>query len=121
MSIAKKSFGALSDGREVTAYIMTSECGIEVTVLDMGGILQSIKMPDKNGKVADILCGFDTPDEYDRRSGYFGALIGRYANRIGKGKFTIDGVEYNVGLNNNGNSLHGGVVGFNKKFWKEEK
>ena len=120
MSISVNKFGTLADGREVTAYTMTSECGIEVTVLNMGGILHSIKMPDKNGNVADILCGFDTADEYDQKSGYFGALVGRYANRIGKGKFTIDGVEYNVGLNNNGNSLHGGVVGFNKKFWNVE-
>ena len=77
MSISVNKFGTLADGRDVTAYVMTSECGVEVTVLDMGGILHSIKMPDKNGNVADILCGFDTADEYDQKSGYFGALIGR--------------------------------------------
>ena len=120
MSIVTKKFGTLADGRAITAYVMKSECGIEVTVLDMGGILQSIRMPDKNGNTEDILTGFDTPDEYVSNSGYSGALIGRYANRIGKGRFTIDGVEYQATLNNNGNSLHGGIDGFDKKIWKVE-
>ncbi len=120
MSITTKTFGKLNDGREVKAYVMTSKSGIEVTVLDMGGILQSIRMPDKNGKVADILCGYDTPQEYADNAGYYGALVGRYANRIGKGRFTIDGVEYKVGINDGNNSLHGGSFGFNKKFWNAE-
>lgn len=120
MSIATKVFGKLNDGKEVKAYVMTAECGLEITVLEMGGILQSIRMPDKNGEVADILCGYDTPQEYIDNSGYYGALVGRYANRIGKGKFTIDGVEYNVGINDGRNSLHGGKYGFNRKFWNVE-
>ena len=117
MSISINKFGTLADGREVTAYTMTSDCGIEVTVLDMGGILHSIKMPDKNGNVADILCGFDTADEYDQKSGYFGALVGRYANRIGKGKFTLNGKDYQVTCNSNGQMLHGGDKGIDMLVW----
>lgn len=120
MSITTKAFGKLDDGREVTAYVMTSESGVEVTVLNMGGILQSIRMPGKDGAVADILCGYDTAAEYAKNAGYYGALVGRYANRIGRGRFTIDGVEYNVGINDGRNSLHGGKCGFNKKFWNAE-
>lgn len=120
MSIETKLFGVLDDGKKVTAYVMKADCGIEVTVLDMGGILQSIRMPGKDGKVADILCGYDTPQDYVNNPGYYGALVGRYANRIGKGKFKIDGVEYNVGINDGENSLHGGKLGFNRKFWNVE-
>ena len=80
--ITSAKFGTLSCGKDVTAYTLSAECGISVTILDLGGIIQSIKMPDKNGNIKDVVCGYDTPEEYLTNSGYNGALIGRYANRI---------------------------------------
>lgn len=120
--ITKTKFGTLSCGKDVTAYTLSAECGIEVTVLDLGGIIQSIKMPDKNGNVKDVVCGYDTPEEYLTNSGYNGALIGRYANRIKNGEFTLDGVTYHVPKNENGiTALHGGNIGFDKKIWNVEE
>ena len=90
---------------------------IEMTVLDYGGIIQSLKVPDKNGKMADIVLGFDQFQEYEKGHPYFGALIGRYANRISKGMFSIDQHQYQLNLNNGPHSLHGGIKGFDKVFW----
>ena len=116
--ITSAKFGTLSSGKDVTAYTLTAECGISVTILDLGGIIQSIKMPDRNGNVKDVVCGYDTPEEYLTNSGYNGALIGRYANRIKNGEFTLDGVTYHVPKNENGiTALHGGNEGFDKKIW----
>lgn len=121
MSITVKDFGKLSDGRNVKAYVMSSPCGIEVTVLDLGGIIQSIKMPDKNGNIKDVVCGYDTAEEFFKNGGYNGALIGRYANRIKDGKFTLNDRVYSVGINENGKtSLHGGNIGWDKKTWNVE-
>ncbi len=122
MSITKKFFGKISDGRDVNAYTMSSKCGLEITILDLGGTIQSIKMPDKNGVVKDIVCGYNTPEEYMTNGGYQGALIGRYANRIKDGKFSVNGVEYNVSKNEKGiTSLHGGNIGWDKKTWDVEE
>ncbi len=122
MAITKKFFGKISDGREVYAYTMSSKCGIEITVLDLGGTIQSIKMPDKNGNVKDIVCGYDTPEDYMTHDGYHGALIGRYANRIKDGEFSVNGVKYQTPKNEKGiTSLHGGNVGWDKKTWTVEQ
>ncbi len=119
--ITSKIFGKINSGETVTAYTMSAKCGIEITVLDMGGIIQSIKMPDKNGVVKDIVCGYDTPQEFLDNSGYNGALIGRYANRIKNGTFTLNGKTYNIPKNEKGiTALHGGNIGWDKKFWKVE-
>ena len=99
MAITVKDFGKLNDGRNVTAYTMSSASGVEVTILDLGGIIQSIKMPGKDGTVKDVVCGYDTAQEYMDNGGYNGALIGRYANRIKNGQFTLDGVTYNIPKN----------------------
>ena len=121
MSITSFKFGTLNCGKDVTAYMMTSKCGISVTILDLGGVIQSIKCPDKNGNVKDIVCGYDTPQEYLEKSGYQGALIGRYANRIENGTFTLNGKTYVLPKNEKGiTTLHGGKVGFDKKIWNVE-
>jgi aldose 1-epimerase len=96
--------------------------GAEIQLFTFGGTLTSLLVPDKDGKMSDVILGFDNVSgylspEFKKSNPYFGALIGRYGNRIAKGKFTIDGKAYQVGVNNNGNSLHGGNVGFNQKVW----
>ncbi len=117
MSIEKKYFGTLKDGRLVHSYTLSNACGMRVMILDMGGILSQIHVPDKEGRLVDVVGGYDNLDYYVNATGYQGALIGRFGNRIGKGKFTLDGKEYSLFANNNGNHLHGGKDGFNKKIW----
>ncbi len=121
MSIIQRKFGTLSCGTDVTAYILSAECGISITILNLGGIIQSVKMPDKNGNIKDIVCGYDNPEDYIVNSGYNGALIGRYANRIKNGQFNLNGITYKIPKNENGvTALHGGNVGFDKKIWNVE-
>jgi len=118
MAITSKVFGVTAAGETVTAYTMTASCGISITVLDLGSIIQSIKMPGKDGTVKDVVCGYDTPDEYLKNSGYNGALIGRYANRIKNGTFSLNGKTYTLPKNEKGiTTLHGGTKGFDKKIW----
>ena len=121
MSVTTGIFGVLDNGTQVNYYKLSSSCGIEITVLDLGGIIQSIKVPGADGCVADVVCGYDTPGEYLRNDGYQGALIGRYANRIKNGTFTVDGKVYRVPKNEkNITALHGGNSGFDKKIWNVE-
>lgn len=121
MSIEKKYFGKLSDGREVTAFTMKAECGVSVTVMDLGATMVSLNVPDKNGELKDIVCGYDSPEEYIKNDGYTGATVGRYANRIDKGHFTLDGKDYEISKNEDGKrTLHGGFCGFDKKIWRSE-
>jgi len=111
-------FGTLDDGREVVAYTMTNKAGASVTILNYGGIVQSLNIPDRNGKIDDIVCGYDDIKGYLVSAGYQGALIGRYGNRIADGRFTLNGVEYILAKNERGVShLHGGNEGFDKKMW----
>lgn len=116
--IAHEPFGSAPDGAAVEIYTLRNDNGMEARILTYGGIVQSLKVPDKNGKVADIVLGYDTLDGYLTNSPYFGALIGRYGNRIAKGHFTLDGVAYTLAANNPPNSLHGGVRGFDKVVWR---
>ncbi|GAB3635924.1 galactose mutarotase [Hymenobacter arcticus] len=116
------SFGKTADGTETQLFTLSNKNGLKASISTYGGTLTSLLVPDKDGKLSDIILGFDKVDGYlspafRKSNPYFGALIGRYGNRIAKGKFTIDGKAYQVGLNNNGNSLHGGTVGFNQKVW----
>ena len=120
MSIEKKAFGILSDGRKVSAYTLRNENGMKVKIIDFGGAIVQIKVPDKDGNRTDVICGYDQLDSYVNGDGYQGALIGRFGNRIGKGKFTLDGKAYKVSINDNSNSLHGGICGFNAKIWAAE-
>lgn len=105
------------EGKDVYKYILKNKNKMEVHILNFGGIIQRIMVPDKNEKLEDIALGYDTLDEYKKDELYFGGIIGRYANRIAGGHFTIDGVTYNLTKNNGPNALHGGVVGFHKKVW----
>ena len=121
MSANKESFGKTPDGKQVDLYILTNTSGITAKITNFGGILVSLEVPDRNGNLADITLGFDKVDGYLGEHPYFGGIIGRYANRIGKGVFKLDGVEYKLALNDNDkNHLHGGDKGFDKKVWRVE-
>ena len=117
--ITQKVFGKTEDGREVLAFTLTDGAA-HATVLNYGGIVQSLVVPDKNGKPTDVVLGYNTVTEYENNGGYLGALIGRFGNRIGKGELTIDGKLYKLYDNDRGNHLHGGKIGFNKKIWAHE-
>ena len=117
--ITQKAFGKTVDGREVLAF--TLEDGARrAVVLNYGGILQSLVVPDKNGTPTDVVLGYNDVAGYEKNGGYLGALIGRFGNRIGEGKLNVDGVECRLFCNDRGNHLHGGKVGFNKKIWAQE-
>jgi aldose 1-epimerase len=116
-TITESAFGALPDGTPVELYTLRNSHGMEAKIMTYGGIVTSLKVPDKHGKFDDVVLGFDNLDGYLKSSPYFGALIGRYGNRIAKGKFSLDGVEYTLATNNMPNSLHGGLKGFDKVVW----
>ena len=117
-SISQAPFGGIPDGPPVTIYTLRNDKGMEVRILTYGGIVQSLKVPDKNGKFDDVVLGYDNLGGYLTNSPYFGALIGRYGNRIGGGKFTLEGKTYKLAANNGPNSLHGGIKGFDKVVWQ---
>ena len=117
--IYQNIFGVTKDGREVTAYTLEDGASRAV-VLSLGGILQSLVVPDRDGNPTDVILGYNDVAGYENHGGYLGALIGRFGNRIGKGKLVIDGKEYGLYLNDRGNHLHGGKDGFNKKIWNAE-
>lgn len=116
--ISVKQFEMLADGRVVQVYTLKNRVGSSIDILDLGGILASINVADRGGNFSDISLGFDNPQQYLTDSPYMGALVGRYANRIANGKFTLDGREYELATNNLENALHGGITGFDKQIWK---
>ena len=121
MGITEKPFGTFN-GEAVTEYTLTNANGMQVGVINYGGTLTKILTKDKEGKLGDVILGFDSIAGYTQRGNpFFGALIGRYGNRIAKGHFTLDGATYTLAQNNNGQSLHGGIKGFDKVMWKAEK
>jgi aldose 1-epimerase len=111
-------FGKTSDGISVYRYVLSNEKGVEAVVISYGATLVSLKVPDRNGKAADIVLGYDTLDGYEQGKSFFGATIGRYGNRIAGGEFTLDGTVFHLPKNDGPNSLHGGTTGFNKRVWK---
>src|SRR6266446_5647767 len=115
--IEKSEFGKLADGTSVDLYTLTNRNGLEVQITNYGGAVVSVKTPDRTGKMTDIVLGFDQPQSYADDTVFFGIIVGRYANRIAKGKFSLNGVEYQLAQNNPPNHLHGGVRGFNKVIW----
>lgn len=116
--ISEAPFGTI-DGQEVTLYTLTNKNGVQAKITNYGGIVVSFIAPDKNGEMADVVLGFDSAEEYiTKESPYFGCITGRYANRIAKGKFTLDGTEYTLATNNDPNHLHGGDKGFDKQIWE---
>ena len=121
MGIRIESFGQTSDGQPVDLYTLTNANGIRARITNYGAILVSLEVPDKSGKLADVTLGYDTLDGYTKKSAFFGAAVGRYANRIGKAKFVLNGVEYKLAANNGENHLHGGIKGFDKVVWGAEE
>jgi len=117
-SVNHAPFGKTGDGTPVEVYTLTNANGVEVKAITYGCIITSIRTPDRTGKVADIVLGFDSLDGYLKDSPYFGAVVGRYGNRIAKGQFTLDGKTYTLATNNGPNHLHGGNKGFDKVVWK---
>ncbi len=115
-SAMKSKFGTIN-GREVFLYTLTNKHGITVRITNYGAIITEILMPGKDGKIGDIVLGYDSLKSYVANSPYFGAIVGRYANRIAKGEFTLDGVNHKLARNNGNNALHGGVKGFDKVVW----
>jgi aldose 1-epimerase len=113
-------FGTV-DGKPVTLYTLTNARGMVVKITNYGGIVTEIHVPDKAGKMADVALGFDKLEGYLDKSPFFGAIAGRVANRIAKGKFTLDGKDYSLFVNNGPNALHGGKKGFDKKVWEFRK
>jgi aldose 1-epimerase len=120
MSIKERDFGHTEDGMPVELYTMTNKHGIVAKVMTYGAILTELDVPDRHGNFADIVLGFNNLDQYLKGHPFFGAIAGRYANRIAKGQFTLDGETYHLPLNNGPNSLHGGLKGFDKAVWKAE-
>ncbi len=117
--ISKQSFGRTGDGQDVYLYTLKNKHGMEVAITNYGGTIVSLKAPGRNGHLADVVLGFDQLRGYEsQQNPYLGAIVGRYANRIAKGRFQLDGKPYQAPLNNGPNSLHGGVKGFNKHVWQ---
>jgi len=117
-SVTVQEFGKLPNGETAQLFILKNRNGIETAITNYGGIIVTLKTYDARGLLADVALGFETLDGYLRPHPYFGAIIGRYGNRIGKARFTLDGVTYTLAKNDGENSLHGGVEGFDKKLWK---
>ncbi|MFP4564336.1 MAG: galactose-1-epimerase, partial [Spirochaetia bacterium] len=120
MELKETQFGTLDDGRKVTRYDLTNKNGIKASIITYGGILMSLEMPDRDKNVGEVTLGFDTLEGYLSDHPYFGATVGRVANRIAGGRFTLNGKEYTLAQNNGENHLHGGVKGFDKVVWKAE-
>ena len=118
--VTSSPFGQLPDGRAVELFTMTNAQGVEVRVMTYGGIITVVRTPDRTGQLDDIVLGFDSLAGYLKDSPYFGAIVGRYANRIANGQFTLDGSTYRLARNNGPNTLHGGVRGFDKVLWSGE-
>jgi len=116
-NLTKHTFGKTADGQNVDLYTIRNSRGFEAKITNYGGILVSLKVPDRNGKFDDVVLGFNDFNSYIKNDPYFGAIIGRYGNRIAKGRFTLNGVEYKLAVNNGENHLHGGIKGFDKVVW----
>jgi aldose 1-epimerase len=121
MSMTKADFGTTKAGQPVDLYTLANANGLVAKITNYGGTITELWVPDRNGKLADIVLGFDNITDYEEKSPYFGCIVGRYGNRIGKGTFTLDGVTYDkLAVNNGDNHLHGGLKGFDKQVWDAE-
>ena len=121
MSVAKRAFGQMADGTPVDLYTLANANGVEAEISNYGGIVVALMVPDRNGKLDDVVLGFDTLEGYLAHNLYLGCIAGRYANRIAKGRFVLDGVEYTLAQNDGENHLHGGIKGFDKVVWQAEQ
>ena len=113
----KESFGSTPEGKKADLFTLTNPNGLVAKITNYGCIVTELHVPDRDGKFADIVLGFDNLDDYIKDTPYFGAVVGRYGNRIAKGKFTLNGKEYSLAVNNDQNHLHGGLKGFDKVIW----
>lgn len=120
MSITKKFYGKTDSGAEVNIYTLTNSKGMKAEIINYGGIVVSLKVPDRQGQIEDVVLGHDKLEEYFVNKPYFGAIIGRFANRIENGNFEINGIEYKIAKNDGENHLHGGMIGFDKVVWDAE-
>ncbi len=120
MEIIKDLYGRDQDGKEVYLFTLRNKSRVTVQIINYGGIITSILVPDRHGEITDIVQGFDELSDYSIINQYFGAIIGRYANRIAGGRFKLDGKEYNLSINDGENHLHGGIKGFNRVIWDAE-
>jgi len=119
-AVKRAPFGTMPDGAAVEVLTLTNAAGMEVRAITYGGIITSLRVPDRTGKLDDIVLGFDRLDDYLKDPPFFGAIIGRYGNRIARGQFVLDGKTYKLATNNGPNHLHGGTKGFDKVIWKAE-
>jgi aldose 1-epimerase len=119
--VGKSPFGKTPEGGPVEIYTLRNSRGMEAQIATYGGIVTSLKVPDKNGNFGDVVLGYDNLDGYIKNNPYFGALIGRYGNRIAKGKFSLNGRTHTLATNNGPNTLHSGLKGFDKVVWKVQK
>jgi aldose 1-epimerase len=119
-ALAETPFGTLADGGKVTLYTLTNASGAEAKIINFGATVVSLKVPDKQGKLRDVVLGYDDLASYVKDKDFFGVTVGRFGNRIGAGKFTLDGKTYQLDLNNGPNHLHGGAHGIYKRLWKAE-
>lgn len=117
MNITREPFGSLPDGTAVDIYTLTNDQGVKARLTTYGAILVSLEVPDRDGRLGDVVLGYEALDGYVKNNPYFGAIVGRYGNRIAKGRFTLDGVTYKLATNNGENHLHGGLRGFDKVVW----
>ena len=115
--IDRASFDKVIDGKQVGLYTICNENGMFVDITNYGAKIVSLNVPNSKGQIADVVLGFKTLDEWMEKETYFNTVVGRYANRIKDGKFTLDGKEYSLAINNGTNHLHGGNIGFNQKVW----
>ena len=119
--VKKELFGTLQNGENIYSYTLTNNNGMSATIINYGATVVNLHVPDKNGKIEDVILGYDSLSSYVKGASYFGGIVGRYGNRIAKGKFTLDGKEYQLPTNNGVNSLHGGTIGFNKRVWEAKE
>jgi len=118
--VSSKAYGKLPDGSNVMEYTLKNDKGMVVKLIDYGAIVTELWIPDRDGKMADVVLGYDKLEDYLEATPYFGAIVGRYGNRIAVGEFSIDGASYSLATNNDANHLHGGNVGFDKVVWKSK-
>lgn len=116
-TMKKEPFGKTEDGQPVDLYTLSNKNGVEAAITNFGGIIVSLKVPDRSGKLDDVVLGYDQVDGYLTNKAFFGAIVGRYANRIAHGKFSLGGAIFNIPKNDGDNALHGGMKGFNKRLW----
>jgi aldose 1-epimerase len=121
MNSTREPFGKLPDGTAVELFTLTNAKGVNARLMTYGAILVSLEVPDRDGRTGDVVLGYDALDGYVKNSPYFGAIVGRYGNRLAKGRFALDGKTYTLATNNGENHLHGGLKGFDKVVWKAEE